>query len=177
MPNQPPHPLGTPIPSRSETACVSAKAIKDKVNVRLKPSENSQILGKIKSDEIVNVFADSSGWLKIEPIRDSFGFVNKKFVKKLSGLANSKQGSIPLASVEEADQGLVIVTGIVQPYGKIFGRKATHKLLSKDKMYFLKGDKQSLDSINYQKVKITGRINDPKQKYPIIEIVSIEAVK
>ena len=176
MPNQPPHPLGTPIPSRSETACVSAKAVKDKINVRLKASENSQILGKVKIDEIVNVLADSNGWLKIEPIRDSFGFVNKKFVKKLSDIVNLKQDLSPLVP-EQPVQSLVIVTGIVQPYGKIFARKATHKLLSGDKTYLLKGNKQSLDSINYQKVKVTGKINDTKQKYPIIEIASIEAVK
>ena len=176
MPSQPSHSLGAAIPVKNETACVSAIALKDKINVRLKPSENSQILGKVKSDEIVNVLSDSGGWLKIEPIRDSFGFVNKKFVNKLSDIGNLKQDSAPLVS-EQQNQGLVIVTGVVQPYGKIFGRKATHKLLCEDRTYLLKGNKQSLDSINYQKVKITGKINDPKQKYPIIEIASIEAVK
>lgn len=168
MPFQPPHPSNAPIPAKSENACVSARAIKDKINVRLKPNENSQILGKVKSDEIVNVLSDSNGWLQIEPIRDSFGFVNNRFVKKISSTT-----PVP----EQLAQGLVIVTGTVQPYGKIFARKATHKLISEDKTYLLKGNKQSLDSINYQKVKVTGKINDPKQKYPIIEIVSIESVK
>ena len=176
MPSQPSHPSNAPIPARSDTACVSARALKDKINVRLKPNENSQILGKVKSDEIVNVLSDSNGWLKIEPIRDSFGFVNKKFVNKLSDIENLKQDSSPLVT-EQPNQGLVIVTGIIQPYGRIFGRKATHKLFCGNRTYLLKGNKQSLDSINYQKVKVTGKINDPKQKYPIIEIVSIEAVK
>ena len=176
MPIPPPHPSSTPIPAKSETFCVSAKAIKDKINVRLEPSENSKILGKVKSDEIVNVLSESNGWLKIEPIRDSFGFINKKFVKKLSDIVNSKPETEILVPEQQA-QPLIMVTGIVQPYGMIFGRKATHKLLSGDKTYLLKGNKQSLDSINYQKVKVTGKMVDPNQKYPIIEVASIEAVK
>ena len=176
MPSQPPHPSNAPISARNETACASAKALKDKINVRLKPNESSQILGKVKSDEIVSVLNDSNGWLKIEPIRDSFGFVNKKFINKLSDIENLEKDSTPLVTAQP-NQGLVIVTGIVQPYGKIFGRKTTHKLICGDKTYLLKGNKQSLDSINYKKVKVTGKINDPKQKYPIIEITSIESVK
>ena len=167
MPSQAQHSLSAAAPARGN-ACASATAINDKINVRFKPSENSQILGKVKSNEIVNVVSDSEGWLKIEPIRDSFGFVNKKFVNKLSATP-----PVP----EQPSQELVVVTGIVQPYGKIFGRKATHKLVSEEKTYLLKGNKQSLDSINYQKVKVTGKINDPKQKYPIIEVASIEAMK
>ena len=129
MPSQPSHSLGAAIPAKNETACASAIALKDKINVRLKPSENSQILSKVKSDEIVNVLSDSGGWLKIEPIRDSFGFVNKKFVNKLSNIGNLKQDPTPPVP-EQPSQELVIVTGIVQPYGRIFGRKATHKLVS-----------------------------------------------
>ena len=162
LPQDMPHPLKTPIPANSGTACASAKALKDRINVRLKPDEASQILGKINKDEIVSVLGDANGWLQIEPVQNSFGYVYKKMVRRFP-----VPGSIP-------EPGLISITGIVQPYGKIFGRKATHKLVSEDKIYLLKGNKESLDSINYQRVKVAGNITGLKQKYPIIEIISIE---
>jgi SH3-like domain-containing protein len=152
-----------------EPGCRSAKATKDRVNVRLKPSEKSQILGKVNKDEIVNVLADTNGWLQIEPIRNSFGYVNKKFIKPVE---NKGRELIPVPVSD-----LVTVTGTIQPYGKIFGRLATHKLVSIDKTYLLKGNKKSLDAINYNKVKVTGKLSGYEGKFPIIEIVSIEAAE
>ncbi|MGA2774774.1 MAG: SH3 domain-containing protein [Candidatus Omnitrophota bacterium] len=161
-----------------EPSCSSAKATKDRINVRLKPSENSQILGKVNKDEIVNVLGDANGWFQIEPIRNSFGYVNKKFVKPAQK-PESKPGPelIPTPVLDLPSPDLVAITGIIQPYGRIFGRQATHKLVSLDKTYLLKGNKKSLDAINYNKVKVTGKLSGYQGKYPIIEIVSIEAVE
>ena len=70
---------GSPVPSQIKE-CTSAKAINDNVNVRLKPSESSAVLGKINKNEVVRVLEEKAGWLRIEPIQNSFGWVNKKFI-------------------------------------------------------------------------------------------------
>jgi len=92
----------------------------------------------------------------------------------------------PIAAKEEIAPGQeentpgenVTVEGKILPYGKIFGRIATHKLILPDKtIYLLKGDKKSLDSLSYHNVKVTGnKINLPKQKYPLIEVKILEVV-
>jgi hypothetical protein len=72
----------------------------------------------------------------------------------------------------------LVVEGKINPYGIVLWRKATHKLItSENKIYFLKGERKSLDSLNYHKVKVTGKlISLPSSKYPIIQIDIIEAL-
>ncbi|PIN79386.1 hypothetical protein COV16_04530, partial [Candidatus Woesearchaeota archaeon CG10_big_fil_rev_8_21_14_0_10_34_8] len=60
--------------------CLSAKVIKDRVNVRLGPTESSWILGKIDKATVVNVISERGAWYKIHPVYQSYGWVNKKFV-------------------------------------------------------------------------------------------------
>jgi hypothetical protein len=57
-------------------------------------------------------------------------------------------------------------------------RKATHKLITADqKTYFLKGNRKGLDSLNYRKVKVSGKIINPENsRYPIIETDVIEVL-
>ncbi len=62
--------------------CLSAKVIKDKVNIRLRPNESAWILGKIDKAMVVNIIADEEDWYKIHPVYQSYGWVNKKFVNK-----------------------------------------------------------------------------------------------
>ena len=60
----------------------TAKVIKDNVNIRLRPSESSPILGKAAKNEVINILEEKGEWYKIEPLNNSFGWVNKKFVNK-----------------------------------------------------------------------------------------------
>ena len=70
------------------------------------------------------------------------------------------------------------VTGIVQTYGKVFNRIATHKLIGKDrKTYLLRGNKQNLNDLVNHTVRVSGKISIPeKQKFPLIEIDKLEAL-
>ncbi|MDP3042196.1 MAG: SH3 domain-containing protein [Candidatus Omnitrophota bacterium] len=157
--------------------CLSAKVIKDRVNIRLRPTESAWILGKVDKATVVNVIADEGGWYKIHPVYQSYGWVNKKFVNK--EVVVLAQQDIPVKAADTAklsDQ--LVVEGKVSPYGIVLWRKATHKLItSENKIYFLKGDRKSLDSLNYRKVKVTGKLISPAaSKYSIIQIDIIEAL-
>lgn len=158
--------------------CLSAKVIKDKVNVRLKPSELSWILGKVDKATVVNVIAEEEGWYKIHPVYQSYGWVNKKFVDKDVVVVLLKQDALVKDTdiVKLNDQ--LIVEGKISPYGIVLWRQATHKLITvENKIYFLKGNRKSLDSLNYRKVKVTGKIISlAASKYPIIQIDNIEAL-
>jgi len=151
--------------------CLSAKILKDHVNLRARPSEDSSILGVCDQNEIVNVISINNGWYKIEPLPASFGWVHKKFVDRS---VSSAKNLSPVESPEHA----VIFTGTVEPYGMVFMRRATHKLVTKDNgVFLLKGNRASLNALNHQKVKVTGTvISEPGVKYPLLEVKVIEAV-
>lgn len=70
--------------------CISAKAAKDRINIRLKANEKSPILGQVNEKEVVNIVKDSDGWYRIEPIQNSFGWINKKFVDKAIDIKKRK---------------------------------------------------------------------------------------
>lgn len=157
--------------------CLSAKVIKDRINIRMAPSESAWILGKIDKLTVVNIVADEGAWYRIQPVYQSYGWVNKKFVNK-EVVALPKQDE-PVKAADTGKSGdQLIVEGKVSSYGIVLWRKATHKLItSENKIYFLKGDRKGLDSLNYRKVKVTGKLISPTQsKYPIIQINIIEAL-
>lgn len=157
--------------------CLSAKVIKDRVNIRLGPTESAWVLGKVDKATVVDVIADEGGWYKIHPVYQSYGWVNKKFVNKEVVVLQKLDTAVKVTAVDKLGEQLV-VEGKVSPYGIVLWRKATHKLITfENKIYFLKGDRKSLNSLNYRKVKVTGKlISLAAGKYPIIQIDIIEAL-
>lgn len=159
--------------------CLSATVLKDKVNIRLAPSESSWILGKVDKATVVNVVSQRNGWFRIHPVYQSYGWVNKKFISK--EIIEVKPVAVvvqPAISVNQAGESLV-VQGVIGPYGVVLWRKATHKLATLDgKTYLLKGDRRSLNSLNGRKVQISGKLVRPVSgKYPIIQIDTIEVLE
>ncbi|MFA5199722.1 MAG: SH3 domain-containing protein [Candidatus Omnitrophota bacterium] len=159
--------------------CVSAKVIKDRINVRLSPNESGWIVGKINNLTVLNIVSETKDWYKIQPVHQSFGWVNKKFINK--NLAHLVKKAEPLAGEKEIKQEVkagkqLILEGVISPYGVVLWRKATHKLITSDnKLYFLKGNRKSLNSLNYHRVKVTGKLITPQESnHPIIEVDIIE---
>jgi uncharacterized protein YgiM (DUF1202 family) len=158
--------------SLSVKQCVSAKVLGDRVNIRAKPSESAPIVGIADKNEIVNVISGSGDWYKIEPIQNSFGWVHKRFINRALVLT-SVQNPEPAQ-----DKDNLLFVGIVKPYGVVFMRTATHKLITADnKIFLLKGNRSTLNALSHQKVKVIGKIISPaKAKYPVIEVKIIEVV-
>lgn len=162
----------------SQGTCLNAKVIKDRINIRLGPSESAWILGKADKLTVVNILDKKGHWFKIEPIYQSFGWVNKKFVNKEIVLPKKKEAIGLLVNKGIQPSNSLVVEGVVSPYGVVLWRKATHKLTTQEnKIYLLSGDRKGLNSLNYHKVKVTGKLISPAAaKYPIIQIDIIEAL-
>ncbi len=192
----------------------TAKVTKLGVNVRLRPSPDSAIIGKTDKDEIVHIIENKNGWTGIEPVFDSFGWVNAKFIDHTGLPIDVKEISKPQITITAAKEEINSISqmlqevkteiekekakisekntvsdkdtaldyqvfeGLIKPYGKIFNRVATHKLVDKDnKIFLLKGDKDRLEAGTYRKAKIKGRLIDVQsQKLPVIEVSSIEVL-
>ncbi len=174
----------------------TVKVLKNRVNIRLRPEEQSPIIGKANADEIVTVTGSAGDWFKIEPIASSFGWVNKKFVHpfrtgiipaqppqttddQIKAVKRAQESAPPI--IEDAQQGTITVIGVVEPYGKVINRKATHKLVVKDpagytKVFLLKGTKSRLNALHFRTVKVVGKPYgvEPQSQYPIIEVNSIQ---
>jgi uncharacterized protein YgiM (DUF1202 family) len=159
----------------------TAKVSGDNVNIRLAASDSSAILGKVKENEVVSVLGESGDWFRIEPVSNSFGWVHSRFLKKLdkkdvAARAIKTEEEADLSKSQETQREEIAVQGVVRP--KTIRRIATHKLITEDNSVFLlRGNKESLDALNYRKAKISGkRLDLPNQEYPIIEITKMEAL-
>lgn len=165
----------------SPQKCLSAQVIKDRVNVRLKPTETSWILGKIAKSTVVNIVADEGDWYRIQPVYQCYGWVNKKFINKEIVVLPAPLAA-PMTALVTAENKKVTpaltLTGKVSPYGIVLWRKATHKLITADnKIYLLIGNRKSLDRLNGRQVKLTARAYGlATDKYPIVQIDELEAL-
>jgi len=161
--------------------CINARIIKERVNIRLKPNESSWILGKAGKNTIINLTGEEGPWYKIEPIEESFGWINKKFVDKIEPeppeqAVQNNPAIVSQPVVISGDQ--LIIEGKVEPYGMVLWRKATHKIVTADnRVYLLMGNKSALNALCYNKVKISGKIINPQAKFPLVEIEKLEAEK
>lgn len=169
----------------------TAKSSADKVNVRLSPKESAPILGQINKNEIINVLEDAGQWVRIAPIFNSFGWVNKKFITKADANAPKPQPKSILTPAKNIDiikpdtkpdtkeeGNSITIEGIVQPYGKVINRTATHKLISaNNKIFLLKGNPENLNTLTYHKVRITAKPEKQlKEKYPVLEVIKMEGI-
>ena len=162
-------------PDFSGQAKRTARIIKERVNLRLSPGESAPILGHINKDEVVIVLEDSAGWFRIEPPKDSYGWIHKRFVDEvaLKDLAKDEPKKAP------AKDDNITVTGMIRPYGKVFFRLGTHKLVAEDnKIFLLKSSRKGeLDPLNYHKARVSGKIITQKEKgLSVIEVEKIEAL-
>ncbi len=157
--------------------------VKENVNVRLGPSESYPILGKTNKDEVLTVEATEGDWLKIKPLNNSFGWVNKMFVTRSFLADRSRLKKSPaevvgrvLKPAPDLAKDEIFLDGVIRPYGKVMSRPATHKLITGDyKIFLLKGDPSALNALNYRRVRVIGKIiEEKKQKYPVVEVRKLE---
>lgn len=158
----------------------TVKVLKDRVNIRLTPSEQSPILGKAHKDEVLRIAGSEGEWFKIEPSKNSHGWINKKFVHPFrTAIVPPLKETQPADTMPEEPMREITLDGTIQPYGKIVKRIATHKLIVREeggeKTYLLRGSRKNLNALNYHTVTVTGRITgEVEQKYPVVEIIKIE---
>lgn len=156
----------------------TARVVKYNVNIRLKANESSPIIGRAQKDEIIRIVRERAEWYEIRPTNNSFGWINKKFVNKISTAGKAKD-NMGIEKTQTPDSSVITLEGLIKPYGKVFKRKATHKLIAGDKKIFLlKGSKENLNLLNNQRARVIGKLAaDATEKYPLIEIEKLEALE
>jgi uncharacterized protein YgiM (DUF1202 family) len=60
----------------------TAKVLADNVNIRLAPDGASVIVGRINKDEVVSILNLEGGWYRIPPVKNSFGWIHRRFIKR-----------------------------------------------------------------------------------------------
>jgi len=148
---------------------VSAKITHNHVNIRSGPGESYWIVGILDRDRLVNILGEDQGWCRIMPVHDSYAWINKKFITP---------DDSPDGKTSSAADNLLVLEGIIRPYGVVLWRTATHKLLTQEEgAYLLKGDKKGLDALIGSKVRISGKLIGPASSAnPVIDVFKIEAV-
>jgi len=151
-----------------------AKVTKSRVNLRLKPNEESPILGSMAKDRVFKIISEENGWYRIEPNDDSFGWVYKSFVSPIEPSAAA--GPDFSAKKQQATAEILNLEGRLTKAGGIFKQPAPYKLMAADKKtYFVNAKPGSLDSFINKEVKLTARISSPEAaKHPLLEIEKIE---
>ncbi|MCX5701540.1 MAG: SH3 domain-containing protein [Candidatus Omnitrophica bacterium] len=150
----------------------TAKVSKDNVNVRLRADESSPILGELNKDTTVNVLDDKNDWCKIEPADNTFGWIHKNFLNKISEETKKKEQENKVVSEGPPVKETMTIEGIVK--SKIIKHKASHKLITGDNSCFaLKGREEDLNAVTGHRARISGRLI---QETRIIEIEKIEAL-
>lgn len=174
------------------------KVERDRVNIRLRPDESSPILGRVSRNEVLNFTGMKNNWYRIKPPAGSHGWIHANFVRKAAvkpvpeqeevslqtesspegtGAAENTPAAGEEKAVEERTDGSSVYEGIIKPYGMVFKRRATHKLVTAGgKILLLKGDRQSLNALVNRKARVTGKSETTYAGYPLVEIVKIEAV-
>ncbi len=162
-------------PESAVKSCLSARITADRINIRSSPDKSGVILGSANKNEIVDVKGEKDGWYIIAPVRNTFGWVHKKFITKLP-LSQAKAENFKTALTPEAVSDEVVVSGVVNSYGMVLGRKATHKLVtSKGEIFLLKGSKSTLNALKGKQVKIKAKKMDIKgTRYPVLSVLVIE---
>jgi len=149
----------------------TARVLKDNVNVRLRPDTSSPILGRVSQDQTVTVLGEAQGWYRIEPPENTSGWIHQTFVNK----APAKKVQPQVQNKKEAALEVITAEGILRT--KTITRIASHKLIGQDnRIYLLKSRTENLDSFNNRKIKVTGKLENPAAKNPIIDVEKIEAL-
>lgn len=154
----------------------NAKVIKDRVNIRLKPNEASPVVGRVNSGETITVLEEAGEWYKIEPAPSCFGWINKRFATKAKIHFPIKLPAEAMSAKPGNKEKLFVVEGVIEPYGMIIKRVATHKITTKNQeTYLLRADKKMLNQFNRKMVLVSGKlVRDLKKKYQIIEVEKVE---
>jgi hypothetical protein len=160
----------------------------DGINIRSDSTVSSAIIGQAEKGNEVTVIRQAYDWYKIrfplgalsgEPLKSNFAWIHKKFVERRPQVPEALVREIEETQEPAADE--INVTGIIKPYGRVFGRKATHKLITEDKeVFLLKGDRKALNALDSMRVKIIGikeKDAPKKNKYPLIEVKMMEKME
>ncbi len=153
-----------------------AIVVKNRVNLRAKPSLNSTVLGQVNKGEILKVVKIESQWVKVQPPPDLTGWVKSEYLKeyKFKPVVEIPEEEKPSVSEkgktekEEEQQAISnepeinyqFFRGVIADVGRIWRRKSKYKLITTEGIYYLKGPNQLILSHLGEEVTIEGEKAD-----------------
>lgn len=171
--------------------------IGNKVNVRAGAGENYTVLGQVTAGEEVKILETGDQWHKIEPLKDSFGWVHEDFIlfksKDISSfhqpVQEKKEGPVKEVKAVPTETAIAVadkiqtghamsVTGVLEAEKNAGGIHYKLKINGKA-AYFLKGMEHILDSFLNYRVDVDGIIDTGlKDKYelPVLSVTRIQLV-
>ncbi|MCM8800818.1 MAG: SH3 domain-containing protein [Candidatus Omnitrophica bacterium] len=167
----------------------TAKVKADKVNIRLGPDVSFPIIGKANKEELVTIVGESEEWYKIKPLDSCYGWIHKKFVKKIIPVIVEVVVQPEIKETQEAEEvkpieeetrlaieeqtAVLVIEGLLKP--KVIKNIATHKLITdQKKIFLLKGDPEVFETMDYLKVRVNARLIEEKSNYTLVEVLKIE---
>ncbi len=154
-----------------------AIVVKNRVNLRAKPSLNSTILSQVNKGDILKVVEVKSDWVKVQPPPDLTGWVKSEYLKEYEfkpvveipeeekpPVSEKEKTEKEKTEKEEEQQAISnepkinyqFFRGVIADVGRIWGRKSKYKLITTEGIYYLKGPNQLILSHMGEEVTIEG---------------------
>ena len=168
----------------------------DRVNIRAGSGINYSIIGQLSQGAKVKVLETTDGWVKIEPVPESYGWIKEDFLTfKSKDITHSQMSvtdmkkeaiSLELDPVDEllpkdiSKSQMVSAVGYLTPYEHRTDDEIYYRLKSNGKLtYFLKGLRYALDEFRGFKVQIEGIVQSSQaqdEESLVVEVSKIELI-
>lgn len=160
----------------------------DRVNVRAGSDINRTVLGQLQKGSQVRILEKMEGWVRIEPIEKSYGWVLDEFLvfkskeiplKNFSQEIKIENQIVAAATAELTDQNVISVTGILEITESNSGENRYHLVVDGKTTYTIQGLEHILKEFLHSKVHIEGKITGGSQNPTspsVIEVSKIQLV-
>ena len=171
----------------------------NRVNVRAQPKADATSLGQLNKGTLVRVIGNlDSGWFRIEPPEQSYGWVLAEYltfrsqdvpptrivelptrnIYRKRRIAQEKAAA-EAAQAPQVQSSTAVAQGIVEDLGQqTFSPDVRHKIQVDEKtIYCLKGYRSIIDGFLHNRVKIEGTVeSSASSPYPVILVTKINLV-
>ena len=151
-----------------------AKVIPSSLNIRISPSLEAPIVGKLSKNQVVLVLKESNGWTQIRCYPYAWGWVHKKFIEIVPFENLEKRKPISSASIQKKKKRAVspppLAKGTLKKLSKRLKKcKANYFLENKGGIILLQIDNINVETLINKKVAIWGKSRNDKCIYVIVE--------
>ncbi len=150
-----------------------ARVIPSSLNVRISPSLEAPIIGRLNKGQVVLVLGESDGWTQIRCYPYTWGWVHKKFIKILPSESQEKNNAISSTSLQKKNQIALpppLAKGILKRLPKKFKKcKANYFLKNEGGIILLQINSINVENLINKKVAIWGKSRDNKCIYVKVE--------
>ena len=150
----------------------------DRVNVRAGADVNRTVLGQLAKGAKVRILEKLDGWYRIEPLKESCGWVADEFLKQIP-MTEVKMESQPSITTSEANEKKISAIGILNATEDNSGENQYQLIVDGKTAYIIEGFEHVLNEFLHSTVQIEGKAAEEAQNKdfpPVIRISKIQLV-